>query len=154
MSATEKPACCKRLFQTWTWLISRPNGSPYSGLLPGLRIAPGDPGERIRIEQVREGSDDIGEISQPVLDRPETDIALQVDTEREVGRLASLERRLELARKLILGIEVELDLLAGLLLEGGDDLPDRRVLLRVVALLPPDHEVGGLGAEAAPGSAP
>ena len=42
---------------------------------------------------------------------------------------------------------VELDLLAGLLLEGGDDLPDRRVLLGVEALLPPHHEVGGPGAE-------
>ena len=43
--------------------------------------------------------------------------------------------------------EDELDLLAGLLLEGGDDLPDRRVLLGVEALLPPDDEVGGPGAE-------
>ena len=41
----------------------------------------------------------------------------------------------------------ELDLLAGLLLEGGDDLRDRLVLLGVEALLPPDHEVGGPGAE-------
>ena len=44
-------------------------------------------------------------------------------------------------------MEGELDLLAGLLLEGGDDLPDRLVLLGVVALIPPHHEVGGLGAE-------
>ena len=44
-------------------------------------------------------------------------------------------------------MENELDLLAGLLLEGGDDLPDRRVLLGVVPLLPPHHEVGGPGAE-------
>ena len=41
----------------------------------------------------------------------------------------------------------ELDLLAGLLLEGGDDLRDRLVLLGVEALLPPHHEVGGPGAE-------
>ena len=41
----------------------------------------------------------------------------------------------------------ELDLLAGLLLEGGDDLRDRRVLLGVEPLLPPDDEVGGPGAE-------
>ena len=33
------------------------------------------------------------------------------------------------------------------LLEGGDDLPDRLVLLGVVPLLPPHHEVGGLCAE-------
>ena len=44
-------------------------------------------------------------------------------------------------------MEDELDLLAGLLLEGGDDLPDRLVLLGVVPLLPPHHEVGGLRAE-------
>jgi hypothetical protein len=41
----------------------------------------------------------------------------------------------------------ELDLLAGLLLEGGDDLPDRGVLLLVEALVPPDDKVGGPGAE-------
>jgi hypothetical protein len=37
-----------------------------------------------------------------------------------------------------------LHLLTGLLLEGGDDLGARLVLLGVEALLPPDHEVGGL----------
>ena len=44
-------------------------------------------------------------------------------------------------------MENELDLLAASLLEGGDDLPDRGVFLGVEALLPPDHEVGGPGAE-------
>jgi hypothetical protein len=32
------------------------------------------------------------------------------------------------------------------LLEGGDDLPDRLVLLVVIPLLPPHDEVGRLGA--------
>jgi hypothetical protein len=41
----------------------------------------------------------------------------------------------------------ELDLLAGLVLEGGDNLPDRPVLLGVEALLLPDDEVGGPGAK-------
>lgn len=41
-------------------------------------------------------------------------------------------------------MEDELDLLAGLLLGGGNDLPDRLVLLRVVAFISPDDEVGGL----------
>jgi hypothetical protein len=41
----------------------------------------------------------------------------------------------------------ELDLLASVLLEGGDDLRKRLVLPGVVPLLPPDHEVGGAGAE-------
>ena len=41
----------------------------------------------------------------------------------------------------------QLDPLAALLLEGGDDLPDRLVLLGVVPFLPPDDEVRGPGAE-------
>jgi hypothetical protein len=44
-------------------------------------------------------------------------------------------------------MEDQLDLLAGLLFEGGDDLPGRLVFLRVVALIPPHHEVGGPDAE-------
>ena len=50
------------------------------------------------------------------------------------------------SRRLTLRGLNELDLLAGLLLEGGDDLLDRRVLLLVEALVPPDDEVGGPGA--------
>jgi hypothetical protein len=49
--------------------------------------------------------------------------------------------------KLRLRIKGELDLLGGLLLEGGDGLLDRRVLLGGVALVPPHDEVGGPGAE-------
>ena len=41
----------------------------------------------------------------------------------------------------------ELDLLAALLLKGGDDFPDRLVLLGVEPLLPPHHEVGGPGSQ-------
>ena len=44
-------------------------------------------------------------------------------------------------------MEDEFDLLAGVLLEGGDDLPDRLVLLGVEPLLPPHHEIGGPCAE-------
>ena len=44
-------------------------------------------------------------------------------------------------------MEGELDLLAGVLLEGRDDLPERLVLLGVVPLLPPHHQVGGFCAE-------
>jgi hypothetical protein len=44
-------------------------------------------------------------------------------------------------------MECEFDLLAGVLLEGGDDLRDRLVLLGIEPLLPPHNEVGGLGAE-------
>jgi hypothetical protein len=44
-------------------------------------------------------------------------------------------------------MEDQLDLLAGFLLEGGDDLPDRIVFLGVVALVPPDDEIGGVCAQ-------
>jgi hypothetical protein len=44
-------------------------------------------------------------------------------------------------------MEDQLDLFASLLLEGGDDLPDRLLLLGVVALIPPDHEVGAPSTE-------
>jgi hypothetical protein len=44
-------------------------------------------------------------------------------------------------------MERKFDLLVGLLLECGDDLRDRLVLLRVEALLPPHHEIGTAGAE-------
>ena len=43
-------------------------------------------------------------------------------------------------------MEDELDLLAGILLEGGDDLPERASSWGRT-LLPPHHEVGGPGAE-------
>ena len=45
------------------------------------------------------------------------------------------------------GKRVELDPLAALLLKGGDQLPERLVLLSVESLGPPDDEVGGAGAE-------
>jgi hypothetical protein len=41
----------------------------------------------------------------------------------------------------------KLDPLAGLVLESGDDLAGRRVLLGVVAFLPSDDKVGGLRPE-------
>jgi hypothetical protein len=41
----------------------------------------------------------------------------------------------------------ELDLLAGVLLEGSDDLRDRPVFLRMRVTLPPHDEVGGARAE-------
>jgi hypothetical protein len=61
--------------------------------------------------------------------------------------VSDLQRRLEPFRELLLWIEAELNLLADFLFEGGDDLPDRLVLLGVEPLLPPHHEVGGLSTE-------
>jgi hypothetical protein len=66
--------------------------------------------------------------------------------EGEVRRLAGLERRIDRLWMLRLWMEDQLDLLAGLLLEGGDDLLDRLLLLGVVALVPPDDEIGAAAA--------
>jgi hypothetical protein len=41
----------------------------------------------------------------------------------------------------------QFDLLAGILLEGRDDLLDRLALLRIPALVPPHDEIGGLDAK-------
>jgi hypothetical protein len=71
----------------------------------------------------------------------------EAGAEGEVGRLARLERGRYLIEHLILCGLHEVDLLAGLLLEGGDDLPDRFVFLGIEPLLPPHDEVGGLGAD-------
>ena len=45
------------------------------------------------------------------------------------------------------GEEGDLDLLSGLLLDGGDDLRERLVLLGVVRLVPPHDEIRGAHAE-------
>jgi hypothetical protein len=69
------------------------------------------------------------------------------DAEGEVGRLTGLDRRYELVRKLLLGMEDVVYLFARILLDGGDDLPDRLVILGVVAFIPPDDEIGAPSAE-------
>jgi hypothetical protein len=68
--------------------------------------------------------------------------------EDEVGRgPPGFDRGQCIVAKLLVLFENELDLLIGLLLEGGNDLPDRLVLLVVLSLLPPHYEVGALGAK-------
>jgi hypothetical protein len=52
-----------------------------------------------------------------------------------------------LYRHIVLRMLDEFDALAGLVLEGGDDLPDCRIFARGEFLLPPDDEVGGPGGE-------
>src|SRR3954453_22330673 len=70
-----------------------------------------------------------------------------IAAEDELRRVPGLDRRRGPARQVVLRVEGEVDMPAGLPLEGGDDLADRRVLLGIAPLLPPDDEVGGPGAE-------
>src|SRR3954466_8968691 len=81
-------------------------------------------------------------VGQPLID-------LGIDhREDEVGEAAAgLERGQKSAQEFLLRAEDKLDSLARLLLEGGDGLADRLVLLGVDALLPPDDEIGSPGAE-------
>jgi hypothetical protein len=67
--------------------------------------------------------------------------------EQKIGWLPGIDRGLRLRNYLVLRGLDELDLLAAVLLESGDDVPDRLVLLRVETFVPLHHEVGGLGAE-------
>jgi hypothetical protein len=89
----------------------------------------------------------VREVHEPIVDDPLSDVVAQLATEGEVGRLARLQRRHDVVRKLVLWELDEFDLLAGILLEDGDDFPKGRVLLGVVTLVPPHHKVGGLCAE-------
>jgi pimeloyl-ACP methyl ester carboxylesterase len=113
---------------------------------PRRPIEQGDRIERIRIEEVREVADGVGKIDQVPLLGPLLVVVGVDDAEGEVGRPAGLDRRHDLVRKLLLGMKDELDTLAGLLLEGRNDLTDRLVLLRG-ALVPPHDEVGAASAE-------
>jgi hypothetical protein len=88
-----------------------------------------------------------GKVQEPIVESPFRDVTAKTGAEGEVGRLARLERGRHLVEHLILCGLHEIDLLAGLLLEGGDDLPDRFVLLGIKPLFPPHHEVGGGCAE-------
>jgi hypothetical protein len=87
------------------------------------------------------------EVHEPIVEGPFCDVVGGPKPEGEVGWPAGLERCRNLFRKLLHGMEDELDLAAGLLLECGNDLSDCLVLLGVVALLPPDEEISGPGAE-------
>jgi hypothetical protein len=100
-----------------------------------------------RIEQVREGFDGVREVHEPILESPSRSIFVKIEAEGEVGRAAGLERGHDLARKICLGIQDELDWFAASLLEGGDNIPDGLLFLCVVALIPPHDEVGSPGAE-------
>jgi hypothetical protein len=84
---------------------------------------------------------------EPVVECPLSDVAAEQQSVGEVGWLAGVQCGRNRFSMLRLWMEDQLDLFAGLLLEGGDDLLDRLVLLGVVALIPPDDEIGGMRAE-------
>ena len=121
-----------------------PDRQPVQRPLPGLLVEQHVPSEGVGIEEIREEPDGVAEVDELIVEDPFRDIARNAYPERDVGRSASLQRQLELFWELRLLIENELDLLAAPLLESGDGLRDRRVLLGMVSLLPPHHEVGGL----------
>jgi hypothetical protein len=92
-------------------------------------------------------TDGVREVHEPVIEGPFSNKAAKQQAESEIGRLAHLERRHDLVGKLLKWIEDQLDLLAALLLERGNDFLERLALLRVVGFVPPDDELGGLSAE-------
>jgi hypothetical protein len=91
-------------------------------------------------------ADGVGELREPAVEGPLSDVAGKEETKGEVGRLAGLQRGRYCLWMLRLWMEDQLDVLAGFLLERGDGLLNGLLLLRVVALIPPYDEVGGLRA--------
>ena len=90
-------------------------------------------------------ADGVGEIDGPIVEGPLSDVECNSCAEREVGGLVRLERGLDLIRKLRLGIEDQLHLLA-LGLEGGNGLLTAASSWGWPLLH--HHEVGGAGAVA------
>jgi hypothetical protein len=78
----------------------------------------------------------VDEIDQLIVEGPIRDVLGNKQAKGKVGRLAGLERRSDLLRHLLLLLEDKLDLLAGVLLEDGNDLANRLVLLGVAYLSP------------------
>jgi hypothetical protein len=85
--------------------------------------------------------------TQPALLRPARDHVLSNLAEQKVGRPPRVDRRLDRGGLLVDVLSDELDLLAALALECGDQLMDCRILRGGEALLPPHDEVGGTCAE-------
>jgi hypothetical protein len=73
-------------------------------------------------------------------------LEIEEKAESEIRHLAGGECRQGLDRGVLVGEQAVLDRHARIALERADDLLELVVLLLVVALVPPDHEVGGDGA--------
>ena len=111
-----------------------------------LAVEQGGHFDGVGVEKVQDGGEDALEVDEPVLISPLGGPTFAGGAKQEIRRRPRLKGALGLLHNLILCRLDELDLLAGLLFEGGDDLRDRRVLLRIEPLLPPDDEVGAPGA--------
>jgi hypothetical protein len=70
------------------------NRQPVESPLLGLLVEQHIPGERVRIEEVREQPDDVGEVDELIVEGPFRDVAGNPYTERKVGRAVFLHRRL------------------------------------------------------------
>jgi hypothetical protein len=103
--------------------------------------------EHVGVEHARQRPDRFGEVDQPIVVGPRVDLGVDLEAEQEVGRLPRLDCGLNLVRQIGLLVKDQLDLLAGLLLERGDGLPNGLILVGIEALLPPDYEVSALGSE-------
>jgi hypothetical protein len=108
----------------------------------GIEPAPARPAveqggrvDGVGIEQVEDGAYGSLKVGKSVVVRPY--LPADISAIQKVGRAPDRERRLGFIEDFILCGLDELDPLAGVLLERGDDLPDRLVLLGVEALLPP-----------------
>jgi hypothetical protein len=100
----------------------------------------------VGIEQVQDRAKGGLEVHKLALVSPLGDPFAEVKVQ-EIGRLPRLEGCSGLVAHLILAVQDEVDLLAAVLLEGRDDLPNRLVLPGMGPLLPPDDEAGGVGGE-------
>ena len=93
-------------------------------------------------------ADGVRKIDEPILVDPSfVGLGFSYGKDEVRGWPPGLERSHEVGHKLLLLTQDELDLLAGVLLEGGDDLSDRLVLFGGLSLLPPYDEVSGVCAE-------
>ncbi len=88
----------------------------------------------------------VREVDEPAVVGPLTVVGIDGQAEQEVGRRPGGERGQGLGREIVLRGEGDLDVLAGLALEGGDEFPDHIVLSGIdLPQLPPDDEVGAPG---------
>ena len=78
------------------------HGQPMERLPTSRSVEQHHPVEHVRIEQVRERADGVGEVDEPVPEGPRSDILGKIVAEGEVRRCADLDRRLDLARQVFL----------------------------------------------------